>query len=202
MSSSDTAETYCALEKRRKLPEAVESNSASLVNVCDSQFSFGATRAWSRWTLSSRWGGRWSSSEKSWSWWSSCETWDNTITKLIFCQIWTYNSCLFVSFRSILLYILCSIHMCVLWFRASRADWRWFFLKTWACLSWTESYCVIWPITFGRALSPASMSPHLQWYVINPTYNSSDRCIHPFKLYKAQNMAWLIWLLPIRPHWP
>lgn len=104
MSSSDTAETYCALEKRRKLPEAVESNSASLVNVCDSQFSFGATRAWSRWTLSSRWGGRWSSSEKSWSWWSSCETWDNTITKLIFCQIWTYNSCLFVSFRSFCIY--------------------------------------------------------------------------------------------------
>lgn len=39
------------------------------------QCSCGATRAWSLWTLSSPWGGRWSSYGRSWSWWSSWETW-------------------------------------------------------------------------------------------------------------------------------
>lgn len=40
------------------------------------QCSCGATRVWSLWILSSPWGERWSSCERSWSWWSSWEMWD------------------------------------------------------------------------------------------------------------------------------
>lgn len=92
------------------------------------QFFWELPRVSNQWTLSSPWGGGWSSSERSWNSWSSYERWTcaHTHTHTFSHQIHQ------------LLLRMCHIYigyLCVM-FRTLRADWRLCFLKILVPRSW------------------------------------------------------------------